>query len=84
MSSDQHIWQVWASFLHRWGIEEWVASFLEAAGPLTILGAQAIYFSQPLLKGPVSEEHLNALARLFEDSTHTRAFIDFLREAPPQ
>jgi len=81
MSSDQHIWRVWASILQRWGVEEWVASFLEATGPLAILGAQVVYISQPLLRHSIPEDHLDALARLLEDSTHIRAFVDFLREA---
>ena len=84
MGSDQHIWRVWASFLQRWGIEDWVASFLEAAGPITILGAQVVYLSQPLLNHTIPEEHLSAMARVLEDSTHTRAFVEFLREAPSQ
>ncbi len=84
MSSDQHIWRVWASFLQRWGLENWVASLLEAAGPLTLLGAQVVYFSQPLLNRSVPEDHLEALARILEDSTHTQAFVNFLREAPTQ
>ena len=74
MDTDQHIWRVWARFLHRLGVGKWVAVLLEAAGPLTILGAQAVYVSQPLLNHSLSEDHLDALARLLEDSTQTRAF----------
>ena len=81
MSADQDIWQVWASSLQQWGITEWVASLLEAAGPLTILGAQIFYLGQPLFSRTLSETHLEAMARLLEDSTQTREFINFLREA---
>ena len=81
MEADQNIWRVWARFLQRLGIGNGVAVLLEAAGPLTILGAQAVYISQPVLNHTFPDEHLDALARLLEDSTQTRAFIKFLREA---
>ena len=84
MNADQHIWQVWASNLQRWGVKDWAATMLEAVGPLAVLGAQAIYIGQPLLNQSMPEGHLDALARLLEDSTNTRAFVDFLREAPSQ
>ena len=84
MNADQHIWQVWASYLQRWGVRDWAAHVLEAVGPLAILGAQVVYIGQPLLYQSVPEGHLDALARLLEDSNNTRAFVDFLREAPSQ
>jgi hypothetical protein len=79
-SADRHYWQVWSKALHRWGIEEWVASLLEAAGPLTLLGAQAIYISGPLLRSFTTEENLNVLARLLEEPDQTQSFTLFLRE----
>jgi len=82
MNADQHIWQVWARYLQRWGVKDWAATLLEAVGPLAVLGAQAVYMGQPLLNQTIPEGHLDALTRLLEDSTNTRAFVDFLREAP--
>ncbi len=81
MDSDRHIWRVWASYLQRWGAAEWIASFLEAAGPLTILGAQICYAGQPLLKQALPDDHLDALSRLLEDSGQAQAFVHYLREA---
>jgi hypothetical protein len=77
------MWQDWARILHRWGMNEWVASFLEAAGPLTIFGAQVIYVSQPVLKGVIPNIQLEALTRLLEDTSRTQDFVSYLREAHP-
>jgi hypothetical protein len=80
MDSDQHIWQIWAHKLHQWGMEESVATLLESAGPLTILGAQAVYLAQPWISRFLPAGYLDALAGIFEDSTKTRAFTTVLRE----
>jgi hypothetical protein len=82
MNGDQYIWRKWARILQRWGMNEWAASFLEAAGPLSILGAQLVYMSQPLLDGVFSKDHLSALTRMLEDKTRTQEFVTYLREAP--
>lgn len=84
MNADHHIWQVWSTALHRWGMQDWTAALLEAAGPLTVLGAQVVYIGQPLLKPIVPPGHLEALAQLLEDNHQTQAFIAFLREDPSQ
>jgi hypothetical protein len=80
MIANQHIWRVWADSLHRWGVGETVATFLEASGPLTVLGAQVVYIAQPALTGLLPASHLQALAEVLEDSTQTQAFADYLRE----
>lgn len=80
MTADQHSWQAWADTLHRWGVRDLVADLLEAAGPLTILGAQAIYLSQPLFSPSTAEGALSALARLLENPPAAQAFVAFLRE----
>jgi len=80
MIANQHIWRVWTDFLHRWGVDEQVATFLEASGPLTVLGAQVVYIAQPALTGLFPASHLQALAEVLEDSTQTQAFADYLRE----
>lgn len=84
MNADQHIWQVWASYLQRWGVKDLAAQILEAAGPLAVLGAQFIYIGQPWVGRSLSQNHLDALARVLEDRDYTRAFVDFLKEAPSQ
>lgn len=58
----------------------WTAAFLEAAGSLSVLGAQVVYFSQPLISWMVSEEQMTSLARLLEDSSNRQIFVGYLRE----
>ena len=81
MEKDHSTWQDWAQSLHRWGISNWVAAFLEAAGPLTIIGAQAIYLTNPILKNMFTDEKLNALTQMLEEPGETHAFVTYLREA---
>ncbi len=80
VDSNQHIWHSWAFKLHSWGINDWVATLLEALGPLSVLGAQLIYLSQPLLSSLVPDERLKALGELLEEPTQIRSFITLLRE----
>lgn len=83
MDTNRQIWQIWAQSLHRWGLQEFVASFLEAAGPLTLLGAQAVYLGQPFFQGIDRQGHLEALADMLENTTETKAFVTLLREVTP-
>ena len=83
MIANQHIWREWTITLHRWGVNDVVATFLETAGPITILGAQMVYIAQPLLRGMLSSHHLLVLAEVLEDSGKTRAFVTYLREESP-
>jgi hypothetical protein len=73
-------WPVWAEFLRRRGLDELAAWFLEAAGPLALIGAQAIYAGGPFLRPTLTEPQCNALASLLEDRDEAHAFILFLRE----
>jgi hypothetical protein len=82
MNENRHIWRIWEQTLHRWGVREWVASFLEAAGPLNLLAAQVVYLGQPLMVGAVPAGSLEALARVLENPTERQAFVHFLREVP--
>lgn len=80
MNFENQLWQSWAENLHRWGIQEWVAALFESASPLGILGAQAIYLSQPLLDAWIPTKHLNALAMMLEEPLQMQSFATFLRE----
>jgi hypothetical protein len=84
MDSNQHIWRVWADRAHRWGLGDWAASLLEGVGPLSVLGAQAVYLAQPLLTPLIPEGHLDALANLLEEPEQARAFTAMLREENPR
>lgn len=55
---------------------------LEAMGPLSVLGAQAVYIGQPLLRLAFAGEYLEALTQLLEDNQRQRAFVSLLREVP--
>ncbi len=76
-------WPGWAEFLRRRGLESMAAWALEAAGPLTMLGAQALYLGGPLLRPALSNGFIEALAGLLEDHSEAQAFADFLREEKP-
>ena len=83
MATNQHIWHIWAHNLHRWGVAEWVATLLEAAGPFTLLAAQLVYLVQPLASNTVAESHFQALIEMLEDKTNTQSFATYLREGFP-
>lgn len=80
MIANHYIWQVWANTLHRWGLEELVATLLEASGSLAWLGAQVVYLGQPLLDDLLPEGHLDALVGLLEDRQQAIEFVTFLKE----
>ena len=80
MQKDRSFWPEWAHILHQWGLSDLVAALLEAAGPLNVFFAQAVFAGQPFLIQVVSKERLTALASLFEDQEETRSFAAFIRE----
>jgi hypothetical protein len=82
MDENQQIWTSWARALQRWGIKDGAASLLETAGSLTVLFAQVLYLSQPLLSSAVSSRSLHAFAQVLENPIDRREFVSFLREAP--
>lgn len=69
-------WSDWFETLHSKGLVNWVALLLEAAGPLNLIGAQLLYFGAPLFSKP---DQIDALARLLEEDSETRAFVAYLR-----
>lgn len=73
-------WPAWVDFLRRLGLENLAAWALEAARPLTVLGAQALYLGAPLLHPAFSDTQVGALAHLLEDDEEAQAFAAFLRE----
>ncbi len=68
-------WSKWAETLRRLKLDGFAAWLLEAGGPLTVLGAQAVYLSQPFMGG----NKLNSLARMLEEDEETQAFARYLR-----
>jgi len=76
---NQHIWQNWVNTLHRWGVEEIVATLLEATGPLNFIGAQVVYLAQPIITHVLPEDHIHAFADLLENIEETEAFTHLLR-----
>lgn len=57
-----------------------LASFLDAAGPLTLLGAQTLYLSEPVLSIFTGEGKLNALAEVLEDPARVQQLKTRLEE----
>jgi hypothetical protein len=81
MIADHPFWEIWAKTLRRWGVHGLAVSLLEAAGPLTMLGAQMIYLSQPVLRSIASGNQIDALATMLDNPAETQQFIVFLRES---
>jgi len=68
-------WSKWAESLRRLKLDGFAAWLIEAGGPLTVLGAQAVYMSQPFMGG----NKLNSLAQMLEEDEETQAFARYLR-----
>jgi hypothetical protein len=68
-------WSEWADSLRRLKLDGFAAWLLEAGGPFTILGAQAVYLSQPFLGG----KKLDSLAHMLEEDKESQAFAHYLR-----
>lgn len=68
-------WARWAESLRRLKLDGFAAWVLEAGGPVTILGAQAVYMSQPFFGG----KQLNSLAHMLEEDEEAQAFARYLR-----
>jgi len=80
MGENHHYWEKWADFLHRWGLLAPASTVLEAAGPLTAVVAQLVYFGQPLFSRPSPESQWQALAEMLENQAESRSFAAYLRE----
>jgi len=72
---------VLARKLHALGLNDLAATLLESGGPLTFLGAQALYMVAPLF-GPLTPENdAMALANILEDPASTQDLIKSLSES---
>jgi len=69
-------WHNWAETLRRLKLDGFALWLLEAGSPLNLLGAQALFISQPFVGG----KQLEAIARMLEDEGETLAFIHFLKD----
>jgi hypothetical protein len=67
-------WSQWAETLRRLKLDGLASWLLEAGAPLTVLGAQALYISQPFLGGNV----WNSFAHMLEDDEEAQAFARYL------
>ena len=76
MQTSRAFWPAWAEHLHTWKLDALAAWLLEAGGPFTLLGAQALYFAGPFLGG----EQIENLARMLEEDEEVLAFANYLRE----
>ncbi len=69
-------WPRWVALLQRYHLNHFAAWMLEAAGPLALLGAQALYF----VRSFIGAGRADSLARILENESETRAFIALLDE----
>jgi hypothetical protein len=76
MQTPRAFWPAWADRLQTWKLDAFAAWLLEAGGPYTLLGAQALYFARPVLGG----EQLDTLAHMLEENEEVLAFANYLRE----
>jgi hypothetical protein len=68
-------WSKWVEALHRFKLDGLASWLLEAGSPLKLLGAQALYISQPFVGG----KQLESIAHMLEDEEETQAFVHYLR-----
>ena len=68
-------WSHWAESLRRMKLDGIASWLLEAGAPLTVLGAQALYLSQPFIGG----KQLDSFAHMLEEENEVQAFARYLR-----
>ena len=73
----------WIQVLYKLRLQTLAAAFLEALGPVNLLGAQLLYLSQPILSPFISQEMAQDFARILEDPSETEEFIKALRDNQP-
>jgi len=80
----QFILEEWSRKIRAWGLGDIVATLLDSLGPLCLVGAQFLYFSQPVTSIFLSDRSLSTMIELFEDQKQSQVFISFLREGVQQ
>jgi hypothetical protein len=65
--------------LRAWGVGGLAAELLENGGPLSFLGAQALYFTAPVITPFAAGTHLLAWAELLEDPDAVQRLATRLR-----
>ena len=73
----------WIQTLYKYRLQNFAAAFLEALGPINLLGAQLVYLSQPILSPFFSNDQPLDFARILEDPSETALFIKELRTFEP-
>ena len=73
----------WIESLYKLRLQNLAATFLEALGPMNLLGAQLVYLSQPVLSSFISNDQSQDLAKILEDPSETVLFIEALRNYEP-
>ena len=73
----------WIQALYKLRLQHFAAAFLEALGPINLLGAQLVYLSQPILSPFVPQEQSQDFASILEDPSETEIFVRALREYQP-
>lgn len=80
--SKEH-WDQTLKYLYDRRLHLFTATLLEAAGPLTVLGAQLIYVSQPVLTLLIPQRQTQQFAGILEDPVKSKSFIRALRSYKP-
>ena len=70
---------LWRVFSDRWGDHSRLITLLEGSGPLSLLGAQALYFAAPVVEPFGSASSLLAWAELLEDPQAVQTLANRLR-----
>ncbi len=73
----------WIKTLYKLRLQNLTATFLEALGPMNLLGAQLVYLTQPVLSTFISKDHSQDFAKILEDPSETALFIEALRNYEP-
>jgi len=73
----------WIKSLYNLRLQNFVATILEALGPMNLLGAQLVYLSQPLLSPFINQDQSQDFANLLEDPSETALFIKALKTYEP-
>ena len=71
-------WSHWAETLRRFKLDGLASWLFEAGAPLTVLGAQALYISQPFW-GEKRTSAWGSFVHMLEEDEEVQAFARYLR-----